>query len=299
MTDEHTHAYPGIEALAYGRPWAILPEKLAVIHQFLRGWMAGSRFSAEDLQAQFGAAERRTVSTSKGVAVIPVYGVISQRMNMLSMMSGGTSTELLTKQVREALHNPEVGTLVFDVDSPGGVVTGVPELAADIRAARGQKKMIAVCSGLMASAAYWIGTAADEVVITPSGEAGSIGVYTMHMDYSKQNEMLGMHPTYISAGKYKVEGNPDAPLSAEALAYTESVVGHYYEMFVKDVAKHRNVSKTDVTKGFGEGRCVTADQAVALGMADRIGTLSQVLEKLGAVAATKRALALERRRLEL
>lgn len=291
--------YPGIESLAYGRPWAIMPEKLAVMQQFLKGWMAGSRLSSEELQAQFSAASARPVSTAKGVAVIPVYGVLSQRVNMLSYYSGGTSTELLSKQIKEALNNPDVGTIVFDIDSPGGAVTGVPELADEIFAARGHKKMISVSNSLMASAVYWIGTAADEVVVTPSGEVGSIGVYTMHVDYSKQNEMMGMSPRYISAGKYKVEANPDEPLNPEALAHIESIIGDYYEMFTKAVARHRGVKKADVVNGFGEGRVVTAANAVALGMADRVATLSQVLGKLGVDASTKRALALERRRVDL
>jgi signal peptide peptidase SppA len=175
-----------------------------------------------------------------------------------------------------------VGAIVIDIDSPGGSVFGTPELADEILKARGAKPIIAVANSNADSAAYWIASAADEIVGTPSSMVGSIGVWTMHVDFSKMDERVGMKVTYVSAGKYKVEGNEYEPLGEEAQAALQARVDEYYGMFVAAVAKGRGVTASAVRNGYGEGRVVTAKQALALGMIDRIGTLGQTLARFGA-----------------
>jgi signal peptide peptidase SppA len=159
-------------------------------------------------------------------------------------------------------------------------VTGVDELSKMIYDARGSKPIVAVANHLMASAAYWIGTAADELVVTPSGEVGSIGVFAAHQDVSAAMEKEGVKTTLISAGKYKTEGNPFEPLTDEAHASIQARVDDYYSMFTKAVARNRGVNVADVRGGFGEGRVVGAQQAVSLGMADRVATLDDVISGL-------------------
>ena len=107
---------------------------------------------------------------------MPIYGTISHRAHMVEDISGpgGTSAEKVGRQLAELLDDPAVGSIVLDIDSPGGTIAGVPELADQIFAARGQKKIVAVANSLAASAAYWIGSAAEDFVVTPSGGAGSI-----------------------------------------------------------------------------------------------------------------------------
>jgi len=119
------------------------------------------------------------------------------------------------------------------------------------------------------------------LIVTPSGEVGSIGVVAAHMDISKMAESAGLKVTLVSAGKYKTEGNQFEPLSDEARAALQVRVDDYYAMFVKAVARNRGVSPADVRNGFGEGRVVGAKQAVALGMADRVATLDETLARLG------------------
>ncbi|MCC7371633.1 MAG: S49 family peptidase, partial [Chloroflexi bacterium] len=131
-----------------------------------------------------------------------------------------------------------------------------------------------------ASAAYWIASSADEIVVTPSGEVGSIGVFTAHEDISAALEAEGVTVTLISAGKYKTEGNPFEPLSEEARGAIQARVDDYYSMFVRAVARGRGVKPADVRGGFGQGRVVGADEAVRLGMADRVGTMAQTVERL-------------------
>ncbi len=180
----------------------------------------------------------------------------------------------------EWMADPAVSAVVLNFDSPGGSVSGVPELAGDILKSRGQKPVVAIANHLCASAAYWIATAADEMVCTPSSECGSVGVLSAHQDLSGALEQAGIKTTLISAGKYKTEGAPFGPLGEEALAAIQARVDDYYGMFTAAVAKGRGVPVAQVRSGFGEGRVVGAKEAVAQGMADRIDILEGVVAEL-------------------
>jgi signal peptide peptidase SppA len=276
--------YARIIQFACSQPWALLPAKLEEIAEFLALKAEGYQLSEEEVQARIGSGKRAATRTAGGVGVLPVHGVISHRMNLMSDISGGTSIERLTQQYREMLDNPAVGTIVLDIDSPGGSVSGVDELSAEIYNGRKKKKTIAVANSMAASAAYYIGSAASEFVVIPSGDVGSIGVYMMHRDVSQAYEAMGVKTTFIKAGKYKAEGNPFEPLSLEAREAMQSDVDAHYEMFVKAVARNRGVSQKEVRDNYGEGRTLMAQRALNAGMVDRVATLDQVLADLGAPA---------------
>jgi signal peptide peptidase SppA len=278
--------YQRIIAEIFARPWAILPEKLQAIAEFAAFAGGGGKFSEEDVRARVGAGPRPRPSTPGTVALLDVFGVISNRMNMMSDISGGTSIEKLTAQFRAALADPSVKAIVFDVDSPGGSVDGVPELADEIYSARAQKKTVAVANTMAASAAYWIASAADELVVTPSGSVGSIGVFAAHEDMSKYLDEQGVKISLVSAGKYKTEGNPYEPLSEDAKASMQTEVNAFYDMFVKAVAKNRGTQPAAVRSGFGQGRMVLAADAVGENMATRVATLDQTLARFGVAKPT-------------
>lgn len=270
-------------------PWALMPERLQAMTAVLTRWSAGDPPSEEalfqvntdkvlrDTRKQFAAA-----SAGSGIAVLPLYGVVTQRGNMVDDISGpgSTSTQRFTDALRQVLADDTVGQILIDIDSPGGSVYGVSELASEIIKARAQKPVVAVANSLAASAAYWIGCSASEFYVTPGGEVGSIGVWQAHFDYSKAFEEEGVKPTLISAGKFKVEGNPYIPLDPEAQAFMQSRVDDYYGAFIKAVAKGRGVSVSDVRDGMGEGRVLGADAALAQKMVDGIATFDDVLARM-------------------
>jgi len=219
------------------------------------------------------------IKVAKGsVAVIPIRGVIVQHAS--DLWYGDIATDWISRAMSEMVANQSVGAIVLDIDSPGGVVFGVEETAAKIRALRDQKPIYAVANSMAASAAYWIGSAATKLFVTSGGQVGSIGVWNMHVDISKMEENFGIKTTLVSAGKYKVEGHPWAPLDDEARAEMQRGVDVYYEKFVAGVAENRGVKTVNVRKGFGEGRLVMADAAKAEGMVDGIATLEDVLSAL-------------------
>jgi len=263
----------------YDEPWAVLPSKFEAVLELIEFRLSGGKYSAEEL-AQWGAASRPGQAVSGGVAVIPVHGVLAQHSGLMQAMSGGTSTDALTQAFRQSVADPNIGAIVLDMDSPGGSVYGIQELGAEIQAARAGKPIVAVANSLMASAAYWLGSQCSEVVCTPGGELGSIGVLAAHTDTSALDAALGVKTTLVSAGKYKTEGSPYEPLAEDARGFIQSRVNEYYGMFVAAVAAGRGVNADQVRNGMGEGRVVGAKQAVSLGMADRVATLDATITRL-------------------
>lgn len=262
----------------YRTPWAILPEKLAAIIAVVERHELGLRLSAADIEAI--AKPGRPPSINGGIAVLPVFGVIVPRANLMTETSGATSAERLSAALQQAVNDPNVGAVVLDIDSPGGAVQGIDELAQSIYSARAVKPIIAAVNHLAASAAYWIASAASEIAVSPSGEVGSIGVFAAHEDVSKASENVGVKTTLISAGKYKTEGNPYEPLSDEARASIQKRVDEYYGIFTSAVARGRGVSAATVRDGYGEGRIVGAKEAMHLGMVDRVETMDETIARL-------------------
>lgn len=264
---------------ALDHPWAIDPTWLPVIAQIL-GRHAAHR-DVDETVIQAALLQRKNLPQPKGgaVAVIPVYGVIAPRANAMTDISGGTSFGELGQQLAAAVDDPKVSTIVLDVDSPGGSVAGATEFAAQVRAARAKKPVIAQAQYKMGSAAYWLAASATKIHAAPSALVGSIGVYTIHDEISKALAQEGVTRTYISAGKHKVVGNEVTPLTDEALAILSTPVRAYYDAFVGDIAKGRGVTAQAVREGFGEGKSVTASEAMKLGMIDAIATLEDTVAR--------------------
>jgi len=259
--------------------WAILPEKMDAICELLDLRAQGVTFTAEEIQARLGAVQPREPQRVETVAVIPLQGILAKKMNMMTRMSGGTSLEQFIAQVRAAVDDESVRAIVIEGDTPGGTVEGCIEAATALYGLRGKKPIVAVADPLLASAGYWMTSQADEIVACPSASVGSLGVFTMHNDFSAMNERVGVKPTYIFNGAYKVEGNPDEPLSDEARAFMQARVDERGEDFIKAVARGRGISAAKVRSDFGQGRVFFAKQALEAGMIDRIGTLEETIAR--------------------
>ena len=254
-------------------PWALMPERMAAYATVLAMQSRGESYPAAARPTQAKPAQR-----AGAIAVIPVVGTIVPRAGQLDMCEEGTSTQQISAALADANADPSVAQILLMIDSPGGAVTGVPELCDEI--GNSSKPVVAFTSGLAASAGYWIGASAGEFYMSPSAEVGSIGVWAAHYDVSEAMKADGVKPTIISAGKYKVEGNPFEPLSDEAQQFMQSRVDDYYGAFVRAVAKGRKVSAAVVREGMGQGRCYGADQASKENMIDGIETFAQVVARM-------------------
>ena len=266
-------------------PWAVLPNRLPFIRAAL---VSAARGTAEPqdatrlmrADAMTNATRRRQGDHGGPIAVLPFYGVAVQRADALGEALGLLSLARFTQAFRTALADDAVGAILIDVDSPGGSVYGIAELADEIFRARARKPIAAIANSLAASGAYWVASATSEFYVTPGGEVGSIGVVAAHQDVSKALGKAGVETTLISAGKYKTEGNPFKPPGTGARRHIHARVDHYYLMFVGAVAKHRGVTESAVRTGFGQGLLLDAQHAKREGMVDDVKTFDEVLHEL-------------------
>ncbi len=233
-------------------------------------------------------APRTKAKQAGQVAVLSLFGMLERVQSFVGYLSGGTATSDFGKMFDQALADPAVSSILILVDSPGGTVPGTPELADKIYAARSKKPIIAIADSLCASAAYWIGSAASQLYVTPSGEVGSIGCFSIHMDYSKMLAEDGIKPTIFQAPEFKAEFNPYQPLSDAAKQTEQASVERVYSEFVAAVARNRGVSMAKVKSDFGQGRVVDAKTAVTAGMVDGIMTADQLSRQMLERYATNR-----------
>lgn len=285
--------------------WAIHPEKLSVIahiveaHAFSFDRLDGIREARE--AAEERASLRAGVERPKMVGVVPIHGLIFPRGDAITYVLGLTTTESIRGQVQAHLDDDTVGAIVFDIDSPGGLVQGVAETSEMIFNARGEKPMVAQVWDQATSAAYWLASAADEIVSTPSGEVGSIGVWMMHTEYTEKLKKEGIKTTFMRAGEFKADMNPYEPLSKEAQEHEQGQLEAIHSEFINDVARNRGVDADSVRENYGEGRVYRSKEALELGLIDSVnsfeGTVSSVMSGLKSEPVrSARSLMLRRRR---
>lgn len=281
-------------AEAAGKHSEIARHAMVLGQRCMNGASIEFSITAGGLEARSGrGGEQRADAAAEGsvIAVISVMGVIAQHAHQVESISGpgGTSTQRLGESLDAAMADPAVKAVVFNVDSPGGNVHGVQELADKMMGHRGKKPMIAQVNSTAGSAAYWIIANCDEIVVPPSGEVGSVGVYCLHGDVSGANEQKGVKYTFIKAtdSPYKVEGNPYEPLAGEALAYRQAQTDSYMRDFHSGIARGRGTTVARVKADFGKGRMMRAQDAVKFGLADKIGTMEQTLQRVAKSPAAK------------
>lgn len=223
----------------------------------------------------------QSTSHSNLIAVVPVYGMLTPDGRY------GTSLDGLARTVAALDANPNVSKILLNVTSPGGTVTGTPEAAEAIRRVRdnGNTPIVALANGMMASGALWVGAAASEIVVTPSGEIGSIGVISMYVDYSKAYEDMGVKIDVMRIPNKKARYSGVEPMTDEMRSHVETRISESYDRFKRAMATNRGIRIDQVEAKFGGGEMLSAERAVEAGLADRIGTLEQTLSRM----ITKRA----------
>ncbi len=214
-------------------------------------------------------------SVKSPVAVIPVLGALSYRgYNWYSR----STYQDIRENFRSALNNADIEAIVFDIDSPGGEVAGVFDLADEIYNARGEKPIYAIANESAYSAAYAIASAADDIFLSRTGNVGSIGVIAMHSDWSKYDEKLGVKYTAIYAGERKNDFNPDEPLSKEAHRIAQNRVNQVYDIFVETVARNRDLPVDAVRKT--EAGIYRGQDALDAELADEVMSWEEAMEKI-------------------
>lgn len=268
---ENSHmAYYAIDPAHLAKPWAIAPRAMDVMVSMLTRDAESADAAAIALREGGPWDAEKYEVVANGVAVIPVVGVLTkQNIGLTWDFWSFREYSGIRANIDAALSDPSVKSILLMIDSPGGMVGGAKELADYIYSVREQKPFYAYADSLMASAAYWIGTAAGYIAAPATAEVGSIGVRTTHVDFSQMDQRMGIKITHLTAGTYKAMGNDAEPLSQEAADYIQGTLDTLYSLFVDGVARNRNVT-TDAALAMADGKVFLADEALGLNMIDEV-----------------------------
>jgi signal peptide peptidase SppA len=285
----------GIISRLFNQPLAVLPETAAIVlgavgerldvAQLL---MPTERmnYHRSDLEC-LAASERQAIAARggldrqakmlpadalmfvhNGVAHVGVRGETVAENGTIGPSSGFTGYDGIVAAVQSADADPAVRGILLDIDSPGGEVAGLFEAASILSARRGGKPMRAMIRGTGCSAAYALAACADDITLHDLGRAGSIGVITMHADYSAALEAEGVKVTLFTSGAHKADGNPFGPLPADVAASIQSLIDIAASRFHAHVAASRGLSVEAVKDQ--QARVYQGEDAVAAGLVDKI-----------------------------
>ena len=260
---------------ALAEPWAITADGLQLVLSVASRENTVSVEALEAYRAEHVPHAER-LKKRGSVAVIEASGPMLRRANFFSAISGATSYDVLRRDLQAALDDPAIKAIVLNLDTPGGEVTGVDELAKAIKAGTAQKKIVAYVGGTAASAGYWLASQASEIVISETAILGSIGVRAALQDTSKKDAEAGKIE-FISS---KAPGKRVDLSTDEGRARIQRTIDALESVFINTVAEGRGVKGDDVTANFGGGDVLIGAAAVAAGMADRIGNFEAVISEL-------------------
>lgn len=217
------------------------------------------------------AVELPSMRVENGTAIIPINGVMLRGISMAEKVSGVVAMEDVERDIEWAANAPEVVRVILDIDSPGGMYNGTPELSDVIAKCRERKPMAAFTAGTMASAAYWTGVTAGQVYMSRSSDVGSIGVVLSWPDVSKAMEAKGIKIKVFSSGAYKGM-TPEVELTDSQESYLKERVMKLADEFYSHVIGQRAGAQESAF----DGRVFTATEALELGLVD--GTARNINE---------------------
>lgn len=256
-------SYPRIAQRIYNEPWLITRQKHATIQTVFEAHVSGEKVGLfDDDEKDDGESKPRIVGSTQ---IIPVHGILGKHLSSFEMMCGGCSVDEVSKQIDAAEKNWQVQEVVFDFRSPGGNAQGIPEIGAKIAAMK--KNTIAFTDSDCCSGAYWMASQCDSIVCTESADLGSVGVYSIYTDRSKQLEDAGVKVNAIVAGEFKLAGASFKPMTDEERKMLQDQVNYLHAKFQNAVTEGR---RGKINSKLLEGQVFYGDQAVENGFADKL-----------------------------
>jgi len=218
--------------------------------------------------------------------VVTVDGETVNRGAWIGTDSGLVAYEAIDAQLRKAASDPDVKSLVMDLNTPGGEPGGITALGRTVRAIAAEKPVVAFANAQMDSAGYWMASGASTIVAAPDAEVGSIGYWILHFDRSEQYAKKGIKPTLIFKGAHKVDANPFGPLPDGVRSDLEAEAEKVYSLFLDEVAAGRGARTTREMARATEARIYIGEDAVKAGLADRVGSLDEIFADLSHAGRT-------------
>lgn len=274
---------PHLAQKLFNTPLAIHPQKAEVIVSSLTERLGITQIRSTMMEDDDGYFSRKAQKDSgydvlEGIAIIPVYGTLVQKLGTLRPYSGMTGYDGIRRVFLTAVNDPEVKGICLDIDSPGGEVAGCFDLVDLIYAERGKKPIHAILSENAFSAAYAIASAADKIYVPRTGGVGSVGVIVIHCDWSQHIKDDGLKVSIITYGNRKAESNPYVALSDEAKAAIQHDVDEMGRLFVSTVSRNRGLSETVIRNT--QAACYLAAEGVQMGLADAVASPDVAFQEL-------------------
>jgi|GEM_PF-5132725 len=287
-------AYPNVADQLFGRAHAIEPNAFRAIlegplgQRVLAGKRIDSRPPEARRQVHAAVAIANPVSspngsllymlTDQGIAIISVTGILAKRFDLMAAICGWTTYDSLSASLRAALVDDRVRGILLDVDSPGGVVDGMLDVADEILVARTQLPIWAVADSVAASAAYAIAGSAEQLFLPRLAQVGSIGALTIHVDRSAQDKANGQKFTAIFSGARKIDGWDHGSLTSDAQAAFQARVDRCRDALAALVGRQGRMSASAALRT--EAAMYSDSDAVSAGLADGVATFEDVLDAL-------------------
>lgn len=299
-----TFAYPHIAEQLFGRAHAIEPNALRAIIEGPVGQrlLAGERIDIKESRKAAKARREERMSamieaepvrsnngmteyalTREGVAIMSIAGALSKRFDWIAAACGFTTYEGISASIDAALSDYRVRAILFDVDSPGGSVDSLLDLADKIMAARQHMPIWAVANSVAASAAYILAGSAEKLFLPRLALVGSLGAVMIHTDRSAQDKAQGLKYTAKFSGKQKINGWDHAALSPEADAWMQDRVDHCRQSLAELVGRQGRMTSEAALAT--EAAVYSDSDAVEIGLADGIATFEDALAELTDLAA--------------
>jgi signal peptide peptidase SppA len=270
-----TITIPRLAELA-AQPWFLRAETIDAWQRIMSAKVEGGKVEVTDYVASVSSRnEDREWEQDGSLAIIPVTGSLQKRSRFFN---SGMTYAKLRAMVNEALEDPGIEAVLLDIDSPGGTADGLTGLSDFLAEAARQKPLYAFADGQACSAAYWIACLAKEIAAPPEGYLGSIGVRTLHIDYSESARQRGVRVTHLAMGEFKTAGNSDEPLSEPARAYIMGHLEGLYNLFVDAVALNRGLDPQTVRDT--QARVYLASEAEQLGLIDLVMSREQFINHI-------------------
>jgi protease IV len=230
-------------------------------------------FMASIFIIAFATDGERFPALGEGIGLIEVKGLI-------------LDSEETVKQLNDLKKNDRVKAVVLRIDSPGGVVGPSQEIYAEVKKLGARKKVVVSMGSLAASGGYYIAAPAAMIMANPGTITGSIGVLMKFSNIEGVMSKVGMKAFTLKTGSYKDAGSPTRPMTDQDKAMLQNVIDNAHSQFVKAVADGRKLPLEEVRK-IADGRILTGEQALALRLIDKIGTLQDAVEEAGKMAGIK------------
>jgi len=255
------------------------------LKQFLENVQVKSYSDVEAKAINKSTSVIKPYKNQNGIAEISINGPLMKRVPwVLSFLFGIQSMEIIGNVFNAALNDKDIDAIFLDIDSPGGSVDGTQALADIVYNGRGKKPILAFANGTMASAAYWIGSGADTIVLADStSRIGSIGTVGVHFQYAEQAKQKGIQIHVFHSGQYKRIGNVFEKLTKKDIEYIDGQFEYLHNIFISGVEK--NIGRT-LSSDAREARIYIGKQAVDAGLAHGIMNKNKAMRKLKSMIGT-------------